>query len=69
MLVVMDEIEELPAKAENKLRLRAFHVFYSKAFAYEPDLTVRFAKAVIASSGPIQDSDALTEWYRNHGRK
>ena len=66
MNVVMVEIEELPADVEEKLRLRAFHAFY-RAFDDEHDLKVRFAKAIIASSGPIRDRDALMEWSQQHG--
>jgi hypothetical protein len=54
---------------EDKLRLRAFHVFYDKAFANEHDLSVRFVKAIIASAGPVRDREALTEWRRNHCRR
>jgi len=67
MPVVMDEIKQLPAEVEDKLRLRAFHVFYDRGFADEHDLTVRFAKAIIASAGPVRDREALMEWYRQHG--
>ncbi len=66
MPMVMDEIKELPAEVEEKLRLRAFHAFY-RAFDGELDLTIRFGKAIIASAGPIRDREALMEWYRQHG--
>ena len=68
MPVLKDEVEELPAEVEDKLRLRAFHVFYDKAFADEPDLTVRFAKAIIASAAPVRNREAVHQWYRNHRR-
>lgn len=54
---------------EDRLRLRAFRVFYDKAFADELDLAIRFAKAIIASAGPILDRQAVLDWDRNHGRK
>ena len=67
--MVADEIEQLTVEVEDQLRLRAFRVFYDKAFADEPDMTVRFAKAVIASAGPIRDPRAVLDWYRNHHRR
>jgi len=61
--------EALPADLEDRLRLRAFHVFYQKTYADEPDLTIRFAKAIVASAGPILDRQAALDWDRNHVRK
>ena len=61
--------ELLPPEAEDRLRLRAFRVFYDKAFADEPDLTIRFAKSIIASAAPIRDAAAAVEWQERHGRR
>ena len=57
----------MPETVEDKLRLRAFRVFYAKTFAKEPNAAVRFAKAIIASAGPLRDREALMEWYQKHG--
>ena len=54
---------------EGKLRLRAFRVFYDKTYADELDLTVRFAKALIASAGPVVDRQAALGWRRNYRRR
>ena len=67
MQTATDEV--LPAEVEDELRLRAFRVFYDKAYAEEPDLTLRFAKAIIASAGPILDPAAAMEWHTCHGRR
>ena len=61
--------ETLPPEVEDELRLRAFRVFYQKAFADEPDLVIRFVRAIVASSGPIQDPAAALEWHQEHGRR
>jgi hypothetical protein len=59
------------AKIEDRFRLWSFHIYYQKSFADEMDATVRFARALIASSQPIRDRQAVIDWYRNGlgGRK
>ena len=63
-----DEATKLPAQVEDKLRLRAFHLFYNKILADERDLALRFAQAIVASAGPIDDADAVAEWRRDYAR-
>ena len=50
---------------EDDFRLWSFHVYYNKSFADELDLTVRFAKALMASVQPIRDRSLVEEWGRN----
>ncbi len=60
---------KLSKELEDKLRVRAFYVFYGKIFADEVDPTVRFAKALVASANPIRDFGALAEWVRRQEQK
>lgn len=55
-----DEITELEAD----FRVWAFHRYYEKCFASEPDPTMRFAKSLLASIRPIRDKAGLLEWAR-----
>ena len=48
---------------EAKFRVWSFHVYYEKSFASEPDLTLRFAKALAASSQPIRDRRLVYDWH------
>ena len=55
-------------KIEARFRVWAFHLYYRKPFASEPDLTVRFLKALEASARPIRDKEAVLAWHRaRHG--
>lgn len=49
---------------EGRFRLWSFRVYYNKSFATEPDPTLRFAKALIASCQPIRDRRLVYEWHR-----
>ena len=62
-------VDRLTPEIESALRMRAFRAFYDKTYADEHDLTVRFAKALIASAGPIVDPEAALEWHRQHRKK
>ena len=54
---------------EDEFRLWSFHIYYQKSFAAEIDLTLRFAKALIASSQPIRDRQTVIEWFRTHHKE
>ena len=54
---------------EDKFRLWSFHVYYERSFASEIDPVLRFAKALIASTQPIQDRQAVLDWYHNRPRR
>ena len=42
----------------------SFRVYYRKTFAREPDLIVRFLKALLASTAPIRDRRLVYEWWQ-----
>jgi len=69
MIVATDKTDQLPAKVEKRLRLRAFHFFYNKIYFDELDMTVRFAKALVASTKPIRNEKALRQWCESHGKE
>lgn len=49
-------------------RLWSFHVYYSKSYATEQDLTLRFAKALCASVAPIADEKRVWQWWNQYQR-
>ena len=59
---------QVPAEAwqkiETKFRLWSFHIYYDRSYATEIDPTLRFVKALIASTQPIRDRNAVLQWYR-----
>ena len=59
--------EEVWHKAETKLRLWAFHVYYRKTFKQEHEPVVRFLKALAASIRPIRNRRLVLWWYRRNG--
>ena len=63
---------QVPAEAwqkiEAKFRLWSFHIYYDRSYATEIDPTLRFVKALIASTQPIRDRNAVLQWYRERGR-
>lgn len=60
-------------RIERQFRVWSFRVYYDKLYATETDNTLRFAKAIIASSQPIRDRQKVLEWYalrrRRFGRR
>jgi|GEM_PF-1584138 len=60
---------ELWKKIESKFRLWSFHIYYDRSYATEIDPTLRFVKALIASTQPIRDRNAVMQWYRQRPRK
>jgi len=52
---------------EDAFRHMAFHVYYTKSYANEPDLTIRFIKAIVASAQAVQDRPAVHQWYAANG--
>lgn len=55
--------EETWGKAETKLRLWAFHVYYRKTFKNEHEPILRFLKALKASCRPIRNRSLVLWWY------
>jgi len=56
-------------RIEAKFRVWSFHVYYEKSFASEPDLTLRFVKAIVASAQPIRDRRAVIDWHEKRKRR
>jgi len=56
-------------KIEGTFRLWSFRVYYDKSFANEMDSTLRFVKALVASSQPIRDRQAVIDWYSKRPRR
>jgi len=54
--------EERARRIEDKLRTRAFYMYYNKVFGHEMVPELRFVKALIASAAPIHDWAALKRW-------
>jgi len=46
----------------------SFHIFYKRSFKDVRDHEMRFVKALLASSRPIRDKDAVIDWYHNKGK-
>ena len=57
------------AEIESKFRVWSFGIYYHRMFAGESDLTLRFAKALLASLQPIRDRKLLIEWYHRRRRR
>ena len=51
---------------EDAWRQHAFHVFYHRVFADEPDSTMRFIRALVASAAPIRRRKLMIRWYYAH---
>ena len=49
--------QALDKEVEGLFRLWAFRMAYEKMFADEPDMTIRFGKAIAYSTQPIQSAD------------
>jgi hypothetical protein len=60
-----DLMEEIVAE----FRLYSFHVYYDKMFAAERNTTLRFAKALVASTAPIRDTKLVMQWWNSPQRK
>ena len=56
-------------RIEDAFRVWSFHVYYEKSFASEPDLTLRFVKAIVASAQPIRDRRAVIAWHEKRKRR
>jgi len=56
-------------KIEAKFRLWSFHIYYDRSYATEINPTLRFVKALIASTQPIRDRNAVIQWYRQRSRQ
>lgn len=54
---------------EAPFRVWSFHVYYEKSFAGEPDPTLRFVKALVASAQPIRDRGAVVAWHEKRKRR
>lgn len=52
-----------------RFRVWSFHVYYDKLYANEIDNTLRFYKALVASSQPIRDRQKVIEWYTQRQRE
>jgi len=61
--------DEVWQEIEDKFRVWSFGVYYQKTFAEEPDLTLRFVKALVASAQPIRDRQAVIDWYEKRRRR
>jgi hypothetical protein len=55
-------------KIEGTFRLWSFHVYYHKSFATETDSMLRFVKALVASTRPILDRQAVIDWHSKRRR-
>ena len=53
---------DIPPKAVDTLRLRAFQMAYKHGVEIL-DPAERFARAIVVSSKPISDGNALRQWY------
>ncbi len=65
----MTTMEDQWAEIESKFRVWSFGIYYHRMFACEPDPTLRFAKALLASLRPIRDRKPLIDWYRQRRRR
>ncbi len=54
---------------ESRFRLWSFRLYYDKCYATEQDHTLRFAKALIASSRPIRDRALVYDWFEQQQAK
>ena len=54
---------------EGKFRLWSFRIYYERTFAREHDLSVRFVRALLASTAPICDRQLVLDWYAKRRRK
>jgi hypothetical protein len=57
------------SRIEGEFRVWSFHVYFNKLFSEELDQTIRFYKALVASSQPIRDRQKVIDWYRRRHRK
>jgi len=53
---------------ENAFRLRAFHSFYG-TLDQEDDLVLRFVRALVASSKPVDDHKQIVHWHKRFRRR
>ncbi len=53
---------------EGRFRLWAFHIFYQRTFRLVRDPLLRFVKALLASTRPIQNAGLLAVWRNRQGR-
>jgi len=51
---------------EEAFRVWSFGIYYRRTFAAEQDPFMRFAKALMASTRPIRDRQAVMRWYEQH---
>lgn len=63
------EMPSIPArtwqKIESAFRLWSFQIYYARSYATVTDPTLRFAMALVASTQPIRDRDAVMQWHRS----
>jgi len=67
------DAEDLPVEQwqeiEDAFRVHAFNVYYKRSFRHELHPLKRFVKALLASAQPIQDCQAVMDWYRSRQRR
>ena len=56
-------------RPEDKMRLQLFRLLWGKGFLLEYDMELRFAKSIIASSGPIRNEALAEQWQERYGRE
>ena len=65
MNVTDEEWDEIEAT----FRLWSFGVYYKRTFADEREPHMRFVKALLASTRPIRDREAVIRWYQQRHRE
>jgi len=67
------DAEDLPVdqwhRIEGAFRVHAFNVYYKRTFRDEVHPLKRFVKALLASTEPIQDRQAVIQWYQARRRR
>jgi len=56
-------------RIEDAFRVHAFNVYYRRSFRDEHHPLKRFVKALLASARPIQDHQAVVDWYYSRHRR
>ena len=68
-VAVEDLSPELWESIEDAFRVHAFNVYYKRSFRDELHPLKRFVKALLASTRPIQDHQAVVDWYHTRHRR
>ena len=67
------DVEDIPVEQwreiEDAFRVHAFTVYYKRTFREELHPLKRFVKALLASARPIQDHQAVVDWYYSRHRR